>query len=281
MRGGIQMVGIYKITNLINNKNYIGQSINIQRRLGEHKYRPFNEKDDGYNTPLYKAIRKYGLENFSFDIIEECSPDQLNAKEIFWIQHYNSYIKNGKGYNLTRGGDGRLSILHDEILNLWDEGKSITEISTILDICKSSVINHLNGYLTYNSEESKKRGYNTLKSRAKVKVYDLNLKYITTFDNPEVAAEWLGVTTDSVKNCCQHRTQRCKDFILCWEDEEPKSLTGQYQAVLQLDLKGNIIQKYSSIGYASRQTNTNKHGIIKCCKGTQKTAGGFKWKYIN
>lgn len=273
------MVGIYKITNLINNKVYIGQSTSIQRRLGEHKYKPYYEKSDGYNTPLYRAIRKHGVENFSFETIEECSLEQLDGREIFWIQYYGSYIRDNKGYNLTLGGGGRLSILHDEILNLWDVGKSVTEISATLKICKSSVINHLMGYLTYTPEESRKRGYNTLKSQKKVRVYDLNLKYVTTFNNPEDTAEWLKVTVNSVKNCCQHRTRQCKNFILCWEDEEPVSTNSK--PILQLTLEGDIIAKYPNGSLATKETKINQGSIFNCCNGRTKTAGGFKWKYID
>ena len=75
------MIGIYKITNLVNGKSYIGQSINIRKRIINHKSTAFNPQERGYNYPLYKDIRKYGINNFSFDVIEECKKEQLNEKE--------------------------------------------------------------------------------------------------------------------------------------------------------------------------------------------------------
>ena len=84
------MIGIYKITNKINNKIYIGQSTNIQQRWKAHKTRPFNEKSNQYDMSFYRAIRKYGLENFSFQVIEQCSKEQLDEKEKFYIHYYNS-----------------------------------------------------------------------------------------------------------------------------------------------------------------------------------------------
>lgn len=95
------MVGIYKIENLINGKSYIGQSIDIERRFRAHRTRPFNENDRAYNSYFYRSIRKYGLDNFSFNILEECSVDELNEKEKFYIEKYNSYRN---GYNQDEGG---------------------------------------------------------------------------------------------------------------------------------------------------------------------------------
>lgn len=89
--------GIYKIENQINKKCYVGQSINIERRWAEHQ-RDIKNLD----YPLYLSINKYGLENFKFEIVEECSQDELNQKEIYWIKEYNSYFN---GYNQTLGGN--------------------------------------------------------------------------------------------------------------------------------------------------------------------------------
>ena len=97
------MIGIYKITNLINQKIYIGQSKNIEDRWRAHRSRPFQSNAAQYESPLYKAIRKYGLKNFSFQVIEECTIKELNQKEIYWIAYYHSNDKK-YGYNLTEGG---------------------------------------------------------------------------------------------------------------------------------------------------------------------------------
>lgn len=97
------MVGIYKIKNTKNNKIYIGQSTNIEKRWNAHRNRPFNSNASQYNSPLYRAIRKYGLSAFVFEVIEECSISLLNEKEQFYIQLYQA--NNPKfGYNLTIGG---------------------------------------------------------------------------------------------------------------------------------------------------------------------------------
>ena len=72
------MIGIYKITNKINGNAYIGQSVNIQLRFDSHRQRYLQENGKEYDKVLYRAMRKYGLENFSFEIVEECGENFLN-----------------------------------------------------------------------------------------------------------------------------------------------------------------------------------------------------------
>lgn len=87
------MTGIYRIKNIINEHCYIGQSRNIPRRFNQH----LNYSNQNRDYPLYKAFRKYGVDNFVFEIIEECSVEELNDKERFWIlklkPEYNQTIE--------------------------------------------------------------------------------------------------------------------------------------------------------------------------------------------
>jgi len=95
------MTGIYKITNLLNGLVYVGQSINIDKRWMNHKNNGFNPNSKDYNIPLYQDFRKYGLEHFAFEVIEECLQEELNDKEQYWIEYYNSFFN---GYNESVGG---------------------------------------------------------------------------------------------------------------------------------------------------------------------------------
>lgn len=61
-------------------------------------------KDKNSSKPLYQAIRKYGVENFSFEVLEECDTSLLDEKEVYYINLYNSYKE---GYNATLGGQGK------------------------------------------------------------------------------------------------------------------------------------------------------------------------------
>ena len=89
---------IYKITNKINNKSYIGQSINPQHRWSVHKSRAKQNED---NSIIHLAIQKYGVENFDFSIIGWF--EDYNEKEKYYIQLFNTLAPNG--YNLTQGGE--------------------------------------------------------------------------------------------------------------------------------------------------------------------------------
>lgn len=94
--------GIYKITNLLNNKCYIGCSKNIEHRWIAHKSESILEHNPQYNYSIHRAFRKYGLDNFKFEIIELTNEMDLFKREVYWIEYYNSYFE---GYNETLGGD--------------------------------------------------------------------------------------------------------------------------------------------------------------------------------
>lgn len=92
---------IYKITCLITGKPYVGQTRQkLNRRIYGHK-------SNKGKSAIDVAIRKYGWENFSVEVLETCPVEKLNEREIFWIRELNSKAPNG--YNLTDGGDGGLN----------------------------------------------------------------------------------------------------------------------------------------------------------------------------
>lgn len=132
------MIGIYKITNQVNGKVYIGQSVNIEKRWKEHRSRAFNSADADYNKYLYRAIRKYGIENFSFEVIEQCNQIQLNEKEKEYIAKYNSTNRN-YGYNICLGGEGTQRYNYEEIYNKWKEGYTCYELQKFYN-CTDKVI---------------------------------------------------------------------------------------------------------------------------------------------
>lgn len=118
IKGGINMMGIYKITNKATGKSYIGQSNDITRRFKEHQ--TVGEKS---RIPVDIAIKKYGKESFLYEILEECNIEELNQKETYWINYYDTV---NNGYNCNIGGDqqsigesnGRAKLTEEDIKNI-------------------------------------------------------------------------------------------------------------------------------------------------------------------
>lgn len=91
--------GVYKITNILNNKVYIGQAKDVKKRFQEHMKCGLGI-DCPANNKLYDAMKKDGLENFTFEVLEECPAEDLNKKEKYYIEFYNSV---SWGYNSQHG----------------------------------------------------------------------------------------------------------------------------------------------------------------------------------
>lgn len=138
------MIGIYKITNNINKKIYIGQSVNIQRRFKEHC-------NPNKISAISQAIKKYGKENFSFEVIEECKISQLDSRESYWIEYYDAV---NCGYNRTLNtvveSHSRNEVKNISVLWIIDDLKnrkdlSIEDIANKYEIDKSIIYRINNG----------------------------------------------------------------------------------------------------------------------------------------
>lgn len=135
---------IYKITNLINNKVYIGQTnLTPEIRFNKHKKSYLSNSC----PKLYRAMRKYGKENF---IVEQiCETNDPNEDEKYWIKYYNS-VKDG--YNVAYGGDGSstLSILDEhKVIETFNNTKSIRKTNKILGYSRDYIRNVLIRYNIY------------------------------------------------------------------------------------------------------------------------------------
>lgn len=130
---------IYCISNKINSHKYVGKTIrNIQDRFLEHCRDSQKEKCE--NRPLYKAMRKYGIENFYIQLLEEVELQDLENKEQFWINKLDTY-KNG--YNATIGGDGKILYDYSLFLQDYSNGLLIKEIAKKYNCDEHTVINGL------------------------------------------------------------------------------------------------------------------------------------------
>ena len=130
---------IYKITNNVNGKVYIGQTIQtIKERFYQHCATKCS--NSVLNMAIHKAIKKYGKSNFTIEVIEEVDKDSLNDREKFWIEYYNSY---NNGYNSTRGGQD--SSTHckeldtESIIKEYNSGKSLRSIGNTFKVDKQTI----------------------------------------------------------------------------------------------------------------------------------------------
>lgn len=181
---------IYKISNDINDKVYIGKTtFNIEKRWNEHCND--STKVRCKNKPLYQAFNKYGIAHFKIEAIEECDDEKLNERESYWIEYYDSYCY---GYNATLGGDGTIRIDRNIVYQLWEEGLRPKEIAQKIN--KAGDINRISDIL-YNKygketvhQEVMKR-YNSVHFISVACFDKINEELVHTFDNLKNAAEWL------------------------------------------------------------------------------------------
>ena len=184
------MAYIYQITNDINGKIYIGKTeFSLEKRFKEHCQDAFREKCE--KRPLYAAMRKYGIEHFHIELIEET--DIPEEREKYWIEEKQSFKF---GYNATLGGDGKKLIDYDLVIATYLQLQNITETANKLNICVDSV-NHIltkNNIHIKTSQEISKERY----SKA-VDMYNLQDEYITSFPSAAEAGRYLIATKQS--NC--------------------------------------------------------------------------------
>lgn len=136
------MAYIYKITNDVNQKIYIGKTeFSIEKRFKEHCRDCKRERLE--KRPLYVAMREYGIEHFHIELIEETNEPEKREK--YWIKYYHSYIGDEKcnGYNATLGGDGKKYIDYDLVVETYKKVKNVTETAKLLNISPDSVSNIL------------------------------------------------------------------------------------------------------------------------------------------
>ena len=178
------MAYIYKITNIINDKIYIGKtSQTIEKRWKEHcsDYLRRNEE----KRPLYSAMKKYGIQNFKIEEIEQCTSEEANEKEKYWIEYYNSF-KNG--YNATIGGDGKAYIDRKLVINTYQKIQNCVKTAEIYNIHVTTVYKILeeNNIVIKSAQQ-----INREKSGKAILMLDLNNQPIKSFPSLISGAKFL------------------------------------------------------------------------------------------
>ena len=173
---------IYKITNLINNKIYIGKtSYTIDKRFKEHISDSKRERYE--KRPLYDAMNKYGIENFIVEEVEKVENDDIaSEREQYWINKLRTYVgfKDCNGYNATLGGDSKRYYNYKEIADKYLELKSEKEVmkyfhcdwKTVQSAClenniKISDNRKRQGIRKFNSDKTEYKDYTSISEAAK------------------------------------------------------------------------------------------------------------------
>lgn len=216
------MAYIYVITNKVNNKQYIGKTIqSVQERFSEHLYRL---KYGNHNhLPLYAAFVKYGIDNFVIEEKEEVAVENLDTQESFWIKELNTLAPNG--YNLTLGGEG--TIYHDrtKILELFEQDLSYKDIIGISNASRATIYRISKEY-NIKPKVQPKRKTTTNQNRFK-KVYMFNLQgvFLQEFGSVIDAIKYLkssGIKLSdysakiNILKCCRKEPKRKTAYKHIW-----------------------------------------------------------------
>jgi group I intron endonuclease len=277
---------IYKTTNLINGKIYIGQDKNN------------NSNYFGSGAILKKAIKKYGKENFKKEILEVCeTEEELNAKEIFWIKEMQSTNKI-LGYNISDGskeGDRKIGhdIVKNGIYNYWVKkyGKEEADKRKENQINKLKEIGKVGNNLTkngryaiwlekYGKEEADKRYEEWRLKISQYQQYKLEngwghseetkIKISNSSKGKKLTEETKNKLRKPKPDGFSEKISKIKKGVSLGPSKKRKE-------VIQFDLDWVYIKTWESITKVEQELKI--YNINAVCKGKQETAGGYRWKY--
>ena len=273
---------IYKITNDVNGKVYIGQTIrSVWVRWRNHVSQAYNDRWNSCPR-LHRAIRKYGEDSFTCEPIVKAPDMVLDDLERYWINYYDSI---NTGYNITLGGkSGGKKADDTAILEKWNSGMTIREICKCLGYGKSTISSRLHA-LGVRNEETRERGWRkgSEKSRIPVYMYDLKGNYVRSFKSIKEANAFLG-KVNGVSPALSGTILQTGGYM--WRTYKAEKIEpynpehAQIRSVAKLDMDGNVLEVFASMKDAAKAVNGCHANIIRACKNPWKTCCGFKWKYI-
>jgi hypothetical protein len=236
---------IYILIDPRDNKiKYIGKSNNVEDRYVRH-LRQCNSETPTKKNNWIKSLKEKGLKPL-YEVIDECDSDYINDLEVYWIEQFRQWGIELK--NMTEGGDG-----YD-----WT-GRKHRKESKIK--CK---MNH--------------------PFRKEVCKYNENGELLEVYNSIREASRLTGINRRHITGCCKKSKSyflaggfvwRYKGEEFDYKPYEPHSK----KSIIQYTLDMVEVDRYDSIRSASRETGIYKSGICACCKGIQKTAGGYMWLY--
>lgn len=304
---------IYCIINKLNDKLYIGKTVDFKTRKRAHIHAAKNGED---NSPIHKAMHKYGIENFKWSILKDNIPeDKLDENEIFYIAKFNTF--HGKHYNCTSGGEGITGYRHTKAtLELLTEcGRKVAAKSriTIDQYTLQGVFVQTWGSITdastyFRSEDTNIRdavsgkqktaygflwvkhgemckSYVAKSARAKEIIqYTLDGVFIRRWESASKAGNELNKNPSNINSACNHKNPSNMAFGFLWEfagvpcKKYEKKL--YYNSIIQqYSLDGRLVGEYSTLKEASESINVHITSISDAVHGRSKTSGGYRWTY--
>lgn len=262
-------------------------------RWNEHKHETLKE-GHGFTYPIHGAMRKYGINNFTIELLEECSDDIRYERESYYIKLYNSTDKK-IGYNLVLEGAGGLLYSSEEIKSAWDEGLGINQIADRLGCHKSVVSKRLRG-IGVSEEEIKQRISINSSKRQGVPIYQYSLEgeLIKQWESASECARQTGYTQTAISNVC--RQEQISAYGYLWKEVKdqrsiqewvknynnkkdagrPKKKIGQYDKKTK-----ELIQIYESAAEAARALGiSSKSNLCAAARKNGGNAAGYSWKYL-
>jgi len=250
---------IYKITNIVNGKCYIGCTIDYQKRWINHKN---NIKSDKWGCPALKAaLKKYGVENFTFKVIIICFDSDMEFYERYYIQKYASCVPNG--YNISLGGKAtngfkgkqhsdqtknKLKMLHKHKYS--DSTERAKHIEAVKRAIQENPIEHSNKI-----KVGMQKSVNWAKALAEKRVGNFNKRHTDTTKNK---------ISESLKGYYSEHGPNKKCNILQHRDIMAKSVGC---VVIQTDQHGNFLGEYPSIAECARSVKIPKSSVQKMLTG--------------
>ena len=291
-----RLSGIYKITNLKNNLVYIGQTVNFGIRRREHW-------SDKTNDDLHNDIQKLGREYFKFEIIEKCDVDQLDEREKYWIEYYDSY---NMGYNNTEGGSGnKLNAKNSQCMPVYAynlDGTFAAEYYSIANAMRELNMksNNITRCIIHNDNHHHSGGFmwRTYKTDQipafeknlggkSIYCYDLNTRlFVKEYKTvTEAGIELCGKRTPHICSAANGSRKSACGFL--WSYEKFERLPDDYQGakrslqkVYAYDMKTReFVKEYPNAYQAEIQLNGNKNKISDVILGLRKSWKGFLWSY--
>jgi group I intron endonuclease len=269
-------IGVYKITSS-SGKIYIGQSINIEKRLIDYRH-----KNCKGQKRLFNSIEKYGWNEHIFEVIEYCSIEELNSRERYWQEYYDVLGPNGLNCVLNNTDDKK-KILSEETRNKLKtkRSKEFCELMSLKLKGRKLTEEHKLAIKNSLSKISQERSVNMRDKSKTKKVYQFNLDgtFIKEWKSNREIGRILGYDSHAISYSCNNKGT-CYNFIWSFVNEiNLLEIKTHGTKIVQLNKDYTEIKVWNSMKEAANILCISKYSISKCCRGKQTYAGNFIWRY--